>query len=80
MRATLHTVHDVSGLQRWCSVHNAWVPTWEAVEIRAEETGSGPGRPAHACWTCISTHNLHTITAAPDTAFVGRPDAAPIAP
>ena len=76
----MHTVPGVSGLQRWCSVHEDWVPAWEATEIRAEETGPGPGRPAHACWTCISAHGLHTISAAPGTAFIGRRDAAPERP
>lgn len=72
-------VRPVSGVQRWCPWGEHWVPHWEAVEVGADETGSGPGMPRYACWTHILKHELHTI-AAPPSAFLGRPDGPPRRP
>lgn len=69
----------MSGVKRWCPWGDHYVPTWEAVEVGADETGSGPGMPRYACWTCILTHNLKTISA-PPSARIGHRDQPPHRP
>lgn len=70
----------MSGTLVYCVKHGGWVVRREATEVRAEETGSGPGRPAYACLECVRTHGLLTISRPPgvlvapgDTATPGRP-------
>jgi hypothetical protein len=61
----------VSGVQRSCPWGDHYVAHWEAVEVSADETASGPGMPRYACWTHILSHNLKTISA-PPSAFIGH--------
>lgn len=58
-------------MKHWCGQCRTNIPDDEAEIVGGVETGSGPGRPAYAC----RTHGL-----VPDRAFIGRRDAAPLAP
>jgi len=67
-------------VQRWCDWHEDWVGAREATEVAAPGSAT-PGLPRHACWNCVTTHHLTTITPPPrDATFIGRRDGPPIAP
>lgn len=73
----------MSGVQRYCPWGDHWVDAREAAEVGGAEPISGPGIPRYACWPHVYEHSLRTAgvpSGAPADAWIGRRDAAPLAP
>lgn len=62
-------------MMRWCGIHHGHVQETEAEIVDWMESNSGPGTPVYACDPCIRREGI-----VPRAAFIGRRNAAPIAP
>lgn len=62
-------------MTRWCGIHHGSVQDTEAEIVDWTESTSGPDTPVYACAPCIRRDGI-----VPRRTFIGRRDAAPIAP